>query len=246
MKEKDRVIRQFNETSDGYLTSIVHAKGKDLGWIGEVVSRGKREKALDVATGAGHTALLLSQLVKHVVAVDLTPNMLKLAESQAKKSGSDNISFALGDVEKLAFKSDEFDNVTCRIAAHHFPNLKQAIKEMHRVLATDGSLIIVDNYIPENSGKDNRMNTIEKLRDPSHHECISLTKWEELFHNVGFTEVDCYKTWTSSMDVNEWIDRAKPSRGNREKIYELIDNENLTWINRQQVHLQKVMWVCSK
>ncbi|MEB1809216.1 MAG: class I SAM-dependent methyltransferase [Bacillaceae bacterium] len=246
MKEKDRVIRQFNETSDGYLTSNVHAKGKDLGWIGELVSRRKREKALDVATGAGHTALLLSKLVQEVVAVDLTPNMLKLAESQAKKNGCDNISFAIGDVEKLPFKDEEFEIVTCRIAAHHFPNLKQAIKEMHRVLANDGSLIIVDNFIPDNSGKQNRINTIEKLRDPSHHECISLTKWEELFHTVGFKDIVCHKTWTSSMDVNEWIDRAKPSEDNREKIYELIDNENLTWINRQQVHLQKVMWVCTK
>ncbi|WP_216827653.1 class I SAM-dependent methyltransferase [Alkalihalobacterium elongatum] len=246
MKEKDDVIRQFNETSDGYLTSNVHAKGKDLAWIKEVVRKGERRKALDVATGAGHTAITLSELVYEVVAVDITPNMLKLAESHAKTKGIHNISFAIGDVENLSFPDDSFDIVTCRIAAHHFPELRRAVAEMHRVLTKKGKLIIVDNYIPEDSGTNNRINEIEKLRDPSHNECISLKKWEELFQSVGFTNIVCYKKWTSTMDLDSWIKRAKPSKVNSEQIYQIIKNENLNWIDKDEVHLRKVMWVCTK
>ncbi|WP_078427144.1 class I SAM-dependent methyltransferase [Alkalihalobacterium alkalinitrilicum] len=244
MEEKDRVIRQFNETSDGYLTSNVHAKGKDLAWIGEIVQNVKRKKALDVATGAGHTALLLSQSVDYVVAMDITPNMLQLAESQAKEKGINNISFTLGDVENLPFVNETFDAVTCRIAAHHFPNLLKAVEEMHRVLSKDGVLIIVDNYIPEDNS--NMINTIEKLRDPSHHECITLSKWKELFNKAKFTNIKCYQKWTSTMNLEEWVNRAKPTIENKTKINELIEKENLNWINKKEVHLEKVMWVCTK
>ncbi|WP_209124703.1 class I SAM-dependent methyltransferase [Alkalihalobacillus sp. BA299] len=244
--EKERVIRQFNDTSDGYLASSVHAKGKDLRWIEEVVRRERRAKALDVATGAGHTALLLSQSVDEVVAFDITPNMLRLAESQANKNGISNMSFVLGDVEKLPFSNETYDVVTCRIAAHHFPNLQKAIEEMYRVLSKNGILIIVDNYIPEASGKDDFINTIERLRDPSHNECVTLSKWKELFIERKFTNIMCYQTWTSSMDLNEWVSRAKPPKENRAKIYDLIEKENLNWIDKHQVHLQKVMWVCTK
>lgn len=247
MDEKSKVIQQFNRSADAYLTSHIHAKGQDLKWLKELVEQSPREKALDIATGAGHTAFLLSECVKHVVALDLTPNMVKLASDEAKRRKISNITFVLGDAESLPFIDGYFDLVTCRIAAHHFPNIEKAVQEIYRVLCKHGLLILIDNYVPDDTESAKLMNHLEKLRDPSHIECLSLDQWLQLYHETGFSEVSCYRTWTTPADLSEWLDRAKTPPSDREKIYALIEQaKQHKLVDKQSILLQKVMWVCRK
>ncbi|SEN04110.1 class I SAM-dependent methyltransferase [Lihuaxuella thermophila] len=247
MGEKSKVVQQFDRSGEAYLTSQVHAKGQDLEWIRELAMRSPGEKALDIATGAGHTAFLLSGCIKHVVALDVTPKMVKLASDEAKRRKIRNLTFVLGDAEALPFIDSYFDLVTCRIAAHHFPNVKKAVQEMYRVLHHDGLLILIDNIVPDDADSARLLNQIEKLRDPSHHESLTLNRWHRLFTEAGFSEVSCYRTWTTPMDIPEWLDRAKTPPSDREMIYALFEQAKQDkWVDNQTIFLQKVMWVCRK
>ncbi|WP_124726943.1 class I SAM-dependent methyltransferase [Staphylospora marina] len=249
MEEKREVKRQFGQSAEKYADSQVHAKGKDLDWIREIVAGKKPRHSLDVATGAGHAAFVLSESSERVTALDLTPEMLEVAAAGAGKRKLTNIRFVLGDAEALPFADGEFDVVSCRIAAHHFPDVDRAIREMHRVLAGDGLLILVDNVVPDDPENATWLNKVEKLRDPSHVRCLTAGEWRRLFALTGFRNVECRHVWTTDMYIPDWLDRMNTPPGRRKEIFELLEQVGpRPWIapDGRHIVLQKALWVCVK
>jgi ubiquinone/menaquinone biosynthesis C-methylase UbiE len=247
--EKQEVRRQFGKSAENYVDSPVHAKGQDLAWVREIVFREAPEHSLDIATGAGHTAFVLSEASRRVTALDLTPEMLAVAETEAKKRNLDNIVFVQGDAEALPFPDGQFDLVACRIAAHHFPDVAAAVQEMHRVLKDQGWLLLIDNVVPDDPESADLLNRIEKLRDPSHQRCLSIAEWNRLLTGAGFREVDGSRTWTTPMHIPGWLDRINTPTERRRVILELLSQAgSRPWFDAdgETVILQKVMWVCRK
>ena len=137
------VEKQFGAHAAGYATSPVHAKGASLQRLVEVVKPETHWRALDVATAAGHTALAFAPYVAHVTATDITDEMLAEAEKLASARGTANITTAKADAQALPFADASFDLVTCRIAAHHFPDIPQFATEVWRVLCSKVTLAMV-------------------------------------------------------------------------------------------------------
>src|SRR6266849_4178603 len=78
---KSLVQEQFGATAAHYLTSKPHAKGKSLERLVELVQPQPAWRALDVATGAGHTAYAFAPHVARVWATDITEEMLALLKA---------------------------------------------------------------------------------------------------------------------------------------------------------------------
>jgi SAM-dependent methyltransferase len=142
-------------------------------------------RVLDVATGAGHTALAFAQLVREAVATDITPQMLAQAEKLAGERGVTNLVTQIADAEQLPFEDASFDAVTCRIAPHHFNDVQQFVNECARVLKAGGLLGIADNIAPEDAADAAYIDDFEKLRDPSHARCLPPSAWKACFANAG-------------------------------------------------------------
>src|SRR6476469_6894089 len=117
---KAQAQERFGKFAQGYVESKGHASGDDLARLIELVQPQPDWLMLDVATGGGHTALKFAPLVKKVVALDLTPQMLEAAEKFITSKGVTNVEFKQGDAENLPFEANTFDLVTCRIAPHNF------------------------------------------------------------------------------------------------------------------------------
>ncbi len=100
------------------------------------------------------------------VVTDLTKEMLENTKKHLKDF--ENLTYILADAEALPFLDQSFDVVTCRIAPHHFPNPDKFIEEVARVLAPDGTFILIDNVVPDDRKLATFMNMFEKLRDDSH------------------------------------------------------------------------------
>jgi ubiquinone/menaquinone biosynthesis C-methylase UbiE len=194
------VQQKFGAAAADYAASTVHAKGESLARLVELVGPQPRWRVLDVATGAGHTALALAPHVAHVVASDITDEMLAEAAKLAAQRGLANVETAHADAAALPFADESFDLVTCRLAAHHFPDPAAFVVESWRVLKPGGALVLVDNISPDASilpgasraeadGTAADYNTYEKLRDPSHGRCLSLTEWSALLTRAGFTGI---------------------------------------------------------
>ena len=206
---KREVQEQFGAHADAYRTSVVHAKGASLARLVELVEPQPEWHALDIATGGGHTAVTFAPYVAHVVASDLTPEMLSVAKRRAEEKDVTNISFEEADAESLPFEDAAFDLVTCRIAPHHFPNIDRFLSEVRRVLKEKGIFALVDNVVPEGEAGQ-YINEYERLRDPSHHRALSVDEWRQAILAAGFA-APFVETARKRMEFQPWAERMGAS-----------------------------------
>jgi ubiquinone/menaquinone biosynthesis C-methylase UbiE len=177
---QDKVREQFGANAQKYVTSKVHAAAHELPWFLEMCQPAAHMRALDVATGGGHIALMLAPHVEHVVASDLTPTMLDAARAFITPR-ADNVSFELADAEALPFEDASFDLVTCRIAAHHFADIFKFVLESARVLKPGGALVVQDHFASPDERAAEYLDAFERLRDPSHNKVYSEELWKGTF-----------------------------------------------------------------
>jgi SAM-dependent methyltransferase len=198
---------QFGRTADAYATSAVHASGPGLAKMIEIAAPTGGERVLDVSTGAGHVALAFAPRVRFVVASDLAPEMLGTARRLADERRLGNVRLCGADADALPFASRSFDGVTCRIAAHHYPRLDAALREMARVLRPDGLALVEDNVAPDDGEADRFVNDLERLRDPSHFRSRTEGEWGRAFAAAGLAATAVLRHETT-IEVGPWLARA--------------------------------------
>ena len=182
---KNLVQAQFDAVAERYVTSVTHARGGDLARMIELAKPRGNERLLDIATGGGHTALAFAPHVREVVATDLTPRMLEVAEAFIRQQGAANVTFQVADAEALPFPATDFDIVTTRIAPHHFPNPRQYVREVARVLRPGGVFVLDDNMAPDDQELDVFMNHFEQWRDPGHVRSHTIAEWSAWMQDAG-------------------------------------------------------------
>ena len=177
----------FSRHADDYARSASHAKGDDLARLLERLEPRATERALDVATGTGFTAVALSPLVSSVLGVDITVEMLAEAARLASQKGVTNLSLAEAAAESLPHPSVSFDIVTSRRAPHHFRDVGAFVKEAARVLRIGGRLGVADMSPVE--GTQEQMNSLERIRDGTHARALTLRQWIQEFRDAGLEVV---------------------------------------------------------
>ena len=135
--------------------SPTHRSGVDLDLVVAWCEPGPDVSALDVATGGGHVARRLREAGCETVTLDPAPGMEPDVVARA---------------EELPFEDESFDVVACRIAAHHFDDVQQAVHELARV-ARD-RVVVQDNLFDSE-----RVEEAERTRDPSHVRCYTEDEW---------------------------------------------------------------------
>lgn len=209
--------RVFTARAAFYRTSASHTDPAVLERLVEIAAPGSAWTALDLATGAGHTALALAPRLRRVVAYDLTRAMLAQAAGLSRERGADDVRLAQGDVHRLPFADGAFDLVTCRRAAHHFADLPAALAEARRVLRPEGRLVIDDRSVPDDPEVDALMNRLDVLHDPSHVRELSPRAWAGLLGTAGLTVevVEPYERLRPLDDLTRGVDepQAEAIRG---------------------------------
>jgi ubiquinone/menaquinone biosynthesis C-methylase UbiE len=207
-EQRRLVQRNFGAVAAAYVTSRVHASGADLDWLVEAAALTGTQRVLDVATGGGHTAFALAPYAVEVVALDFTRPMLEVAQREAVARGLSMLRFLEGDAQALPCKDASFEVVTCRHAAHHFPQVDRAVREWARVLTPAGKLLLVDSISPEEEEAQALLHDIEVLRDPSHVRSHRMAQWLALLAQAGFT-VDIARAWGVDLDLLDWTQRMR-------------------------------------
>ncbi|MDR3075157.1 MAG: ubiquinone/menaquinone biosynthesis methyltransferase [Candidatus Methanoplasma sp.] len=131
--------------------------GMIKGWHGFMMKKAgdiNGKKCLDVGTGTGEIAFLLSEKAGtggEVRGVDITPKMLEYAERKMK--GRDlpkPVVFETGDALSLRFGDDSFDIVTSGYMLRNVTDVQKAIDEMYRVLKPGGRAVVAELSKPDN------------------------------------------------------------------------------------------------
>ncbi|SIQ73541.1 Ubiquinone/menaquinone biosynthesis C-methylase UbiE [Haladaptatus litoreus] len=211
--QKQATTASFGDVADAYLDSDVHQSGADLELLVSWCDGANR--ALDIACGAGHTAEALTESAETVLAADATPAMVETATEAFSLPG------IVADAERLPFADGSFDAVTCRIAAHHFPNPQAFVNEVARILAPGGVFAFEDNITPEDDELADFYNRFERLRDPTHGEAYSVAQWQDWFRNAGFT-IDESVTMRKELEYESWVERTNSDEKSRKKLADLV------------------------
>ena len=233
LKSKALVQERFGTFAATYATSRPHARGNSLLRLVELVAPQASWIALDIATGAGHVALALAPRLAHVVASDLTPQMLAVARGLARERGMANMSFVEMRAEALPFADATFDLVTCRIAPHHFDNVSQFVVESARVLRPGGVFGLVENISPDTSMMEgdaatlsaaaDEYNAFERLRDPSHVRCLTLSEWRDLVARAGLKEQHV-ELLDKPMVFGPWADQQNVGDATKRELVSMLCN----------------------
>ncbi|MGZ4397767.1 MAG: class I SAM-dependent methyltransferase [Gaiellaceae bacterium] len=173
----------WSERARLYVESDAHREGLDLDWIVEWAAGART--ALDVATGGGHVARRLREAGIEVVSSDPAPGMKPDVICSA---------------EDLPFADASFDVVVCRVAAHHFEDVRRAVGEMARVARQ--LVLVVDTMDMGDS-----VEAAEKLRDPSHVRNYSEAEWKGFLDGAGLGIEEVRFTDTDA-DLAAWLART--------------------------------------
>jgi SAM-dependent methyltransferase len=191
----------WNERAQAYRDSATHAAGDDLDLVVAWCEPAEGVTVLDVATGGGHVARRLREAGASVVTTDAAPGMQPDAVAPA---------------DHLPFADSSFDAVACRIAAHHFPDVLAAVKEMARV-ARD-RVVICDNVFTSESAEE-----ADRLRDPSHVRNYGVAEWHSFFELAGLAVAD-EAFMVRDTDFEDWLARTETPEGDRPRVRELLDS----------------------
>jgi SAM-dependent methyltransferase len=186
----------WSERAEAYRQSDAHSQGRDLELFAEWA---EGSTALDVATGGGNVARVLRDAGLEVVTIDSAPGMQPTVVSRA---------------EEIPFADASFDVVACRVAAHHFEDPGNALKEMARVSRT--LVLLSDNLFVGEAGEE-----ADRLRDPTHVRNYSEDEWRAMFDAAGL-EVEGYELEDKRIDFEAWLDRSGTPEEDRPKIRELL------------------------
>ncbi len=198
---------RFGKVADRYRKSVDHTDAEDRDIL---ISRFELDPSctvLDVATGGGHTAAAMAARSRMVVASDLTPEMLLQARILARQRGCRNIEFVAADAECMPFRTSSFDRVCCRIAPHHFPNVRDAMAEFARVVKPGGLVGIIDSVVPEDPSLDAFMNGVERMRDPTHVRTYHIDEWVTFLKEAGLVLLHVSCAWKEH-PFEEWVSRT--------------------------------------
>ena len=187
----------WSERAHAYVESDAHRQGADLDLLVEWAAGART--ALDVASGGGHVARRLREAGLEVVTADPAPGMRP---------------DVLCTADSIPFADSSFDVVACRTAAHHFPDLRAAVRELARVSA--GRVLLVDTL---NMGDD--VEAAERLRDPSHVRNYTDAEWREVVVDAGLG-LDDVRFLEHEIDLDAWLARTGCEGAEAERVVELL------------------------
>lgn len=216
------VQQQFRRQAEAYSAMKVVTDPRILDHMLEVSDVRPDMRVLDVACGPGFVAMAFAPKCRSVVGIDATDRLVARARAEAARRAITNVTFTLGNVERMPFGRDEFDIATCRFAFHHFAHPRQVLAEMARVLKPGGRMVIVDMTTSEDPAKSDYHNRLERLCDPSHARALPLSEWEQMIAEAGLG-VARRGGRETSYDLESWMAHGGPPPERRARIIEIME-----------------------
>jgi ubiquinone/menaquinone biosynthesis C-methylase UbiE len=228
------VRASFAPVAANYARAAFHTSSERLREVIELASPTATDLVLDVATGTGNTALALAPLVRRVIGLDLTREMLDEARRVTAERDIVNADWVLGDAGRLPFADETFDLYTVRAAPHHFVDFEAFLKETFRVLKPGRAAAFVDCAPPAAARE--VMHEVEVRRDPSHVRSLTVEEWKHRLEQAGF-EVEVARARELDWDYEDWMRNMAVAPALAAELAEVI--ESAKGKARSQLHPER-------
>ena len=158
---------------------------------------------LDLACGPGMLLASLASTMRLSVGVDVTPKMIQVARATCRAASPAHTQFVESLAECLPFATAAIDCVVTRLSIHHFLDPLVVLREVKRVLKSDGLLVIGDLISSEDPTERRLHNALEQLRDPSHIRMLPASELLKVVNAAGF-HVTATDHWLQHRQFKEW------------------------------------------
>jgi demethylmenaquinone methyltransferase / 2-methoxy-6-polyprenyl-1,4-benzoquinol methylase len=153
--KKKQITHMFDTISGNYdqLNRVI-SFGIDVKWrkkVLKIVAESKPKIILDIATGTGDLAILLTKTkATKIIGLDISAGMLEVGKKKIlEKDLSTTIEMVLADSENLPFEDCYFDAITVAFGIRNFENLEKGLAEILRVLKPNGVFVILETSVPD-------------------------------------------------------------------------------------------------
>jgi arsenite methyltransferase len=175
------------------------------------------ETVLDLGSGGGIDVLLSGKRVGPtgtVYGLDMTDEMLALAQENARKAGATNVHFLKGIIEEIPLASASVDVVISNCVVNLSPEKERVLSEIARVLKPGGRIGISDVVAEDH------LTASDRAERGSHVGCIagalSLSEYRDGLAAAGLEDVDVEFTHVVADGMHGAIVRArKPTQTSR-------------------------------
>ncbi len=131
-----------------------------VAYMTEVLNLNKASTVLEIGTGSGYQAAILSPIVKKVYTIEIIPELSGTSSDRLKKLGYRNVEVAMGDGYYGWEQHAPFDAIIVTAAAGHIPPpLLAQLKPGGRMVIPVGGSLMVQNLVLVHKDKEGKITT---------------------------------------------------------------------------------------
>ncbi len=164
------------------------------------------ETVVDLGSGGGFDCFLASTQVGHegrVIGVDMTPEMIVKARTNAINADYSNVEFRLGEIENLPVADNTADCIISNCVINLSPDKRRVFQEAYRVLKPGGRLAISDVVAMAEMPLEMRSN--QELLTGCVAGASYIADLEDILESMGFQSIQIRPKSDSSAFMKEWI-----------------------------------------
>ena len=210
--QPERVRQMFGSIARRYdLANHMLSCGADFYWrnrAAQIVAGWKAKQIVDLAAGTGDLSLAIQTKLPdaEIIAVDFLPQMLELAKGKGVRQT------VLADALRLPFVDFWFDCVTVAFGLRNMEDWGGALREMARVLRTNGHLHVLEFSLP-------RLSILRALYRFYLHQCLPvlgsfLTRQKNAYDYLG----ESIEEFPSGETMLQLIEASGFSNANAEQL----------------------------
>jgi len=141
-RKKRGTVRHYDKLASTYDSLYRDEQALKIKHILRQVSLRDSDLVLDAGCGTGFLFKYIHDQVSHLVGVDLSKGLLKVALAHAKQSGMKTVSLIRADVDFLPFKERVFDKVFALTLLQDSSKLNVTLREILRTAKDESTLTI--------------------------------------------------------------------------------------------------------
>lgn len=228
----------FNRVLDNKIYAGIIKDDSHLSLLIDLVNDGKYNSILDIGTGTGYLAFPLAEQfpTASVCGIDIADVIVGKNNATVKEKGIPNLSFQTFDGIKYPFSDESVDLIVTRYAFHHFPDVVNAIQQMHRILVKGGRVLVSD---PMRNEKDDNgiIDRFMKVKKDGHIQFYASNELDQLFADNGFAKekqvITDMKFPFAKQD--EYIELYDCITEKEKSLYDMTNDSGVIWVKHCDV-----------
>lgn len=177
----DKVASVYDFFENVYNGKVYKGTGQK---VAEEIEKG--DDVLECACGTGAISVYIAPKCAHLVATDMSKNMLKQTDKKTRDFG--NVETRIVDMMHLDYTDDSFNKVVAGNVIHLLDDPKAAVAELFRVCKPGGK-VIIPTYINIYSGNLSVLARLLGKAGANFKRQFDLKSYKEFFRKAGYKDV---------------------------------------------------------